>query len=199
MIPVKSKKLAEHISYAIYVCPECLEIDTFLCSGNHFHCEACSYDIEIDTYFFFKRPKGGKLYFDNIRDWYYWEEKYLNDLVIQKLGQKSLDPILVDKNSIVFHRTDGVKMVEIGVADVSLYIDRIEINYHEREKSIMNFDDLQTINPQVKENVEIIYKGQAYRIVGYRDGVSALKWEVAVNAIWRESGQMSKLSPYIKP
>ena len=199
MIPVKSKKLAEHISYAIYVCPECHEIDTFLCRGNHFHCEACSYDIEIDSYVFFKRPKGGKLYFDNIRDWYYWEEKFLNDLVIQKLRKESSDPILVDKNSKVFHRADGVKMEEIGTADVSLFTDRIEIAYHEREKFNMNFDDLQTINPQVKENIEIIYNGEAYRIVGYREGISALKWEVAVNAIWREAGQKSKLSPYIKP
>ena len=62
----------------------------------------------------------------------------------------------------------------------------------------MNFNDLQTINPQVNERLEIFYKSEAYRIVGSRDGVSALKWEVALNAIWNKLGQKHKLSAYIK-
>ena len=61
----------------------------------------------------------------------------------------------------------------------------------------MNFSELQTINPQVNERLEIYYKNEAYRIIGSHDGVSALKWEVAVNAIWKKLGQHNKLSHYI--
>ena len=43
------------------------------------------------------------------------------------------------------------------------------------------------------------YNNESYRLFGGRPGVSALKWEVAVNAIWKKLGQEIKLSPYINP
>ena len=61
----------------------------------------------------------------------------------------------------------------------------------------LNFNELQTINPQLHERLEIFYNNEAYRIIGSRPGVSALKWDVAVNAILKKMGQTAKLSPYI--
>ncbi len=191
LIKVHSKVLAEHISHALYVCPQCHEIDTFICKGNRFICNCCQYDIEINSYSFFERISAGKLYFDNIRDWYYWQESFLKE--------EYSEVVFSDKDSEVFYGGQGGRFVLMGRADVSLFIDRIEFDFDSKEKLIMNYDDLQTINPQVHERLEIIYQDQAYRIVGSRDGVSALKWEVAVNTVWRESGQNHKLSPYICP
>ncbi|MBT4340127.1 MAG: hypothetical protein HOD63_16175 [Bacteroidetes bacterium] len=77
-------------------------------------------------------------------------------------------------------------------------MDRIDLCFQENSKQItFNFNDLQAINPQVHERLEIYYKNEPYRIIGSREGVSALKWEVAVNAIWKKLGQENKLSPYI--
>jgi hypothetical protein len=88
----------------------------------------------------------------------------------------------------------------IGKADVQLYTNRIELVFLDKPRIItFDFDGLQTINPQVKEMLEIYYKGEAYRVIGNRQGVSALKWEVAINAIWKNLGQSVKLSPYILP
>ncbi len=61
-----------------------------------------------------------------------------------------------------------------------------------------NFNDLQTINPLVNEKLEIFYNDEAYGIIGGTESVSALKWEVAMDAIWKNLGQLHKLSPYIK-
>ena len=87
----------------------------------------------------------------------------------------------------------------IGNANIKLFTNRIEIQFIENKKTIsLNYNDLQTINPQVNDRLEMFYNNEAYRVIGSRQGVSALKWEVAVNAIWKKLGQENKLSPYIQ-
>ena len=197
MIPIRSRKRAEHISHALYICPECKTIDSYRCKGNNFHCVECGYNIHIDKYGFFERQGEGELYFDNIRDWYYWEEKFLVDHVLKKMDENTGEMIFKDLNSKVFISEEDSEMQYKGNADISFFTDKIIINYHDIDEEILNFDDLLTINPQVSEKLEIFYKDLAYRIIGGRPGVSALKWEVASNAVWKKLGQDSKLSPYI--
>jgi len=81
-------------------------------------------------------------------------------------------------------------MIFIGTADIKLFINKIEINFkNKKDVFTLNFNDLQTINPQVNERLEIYYKNTAYRIIGNQPGVSALKWELALNVIWKLLGQ----------
>jgi 1-acyl-sn-glycerol-3-phosphate acyltransferase len=198
LIPIRSTKKAEHISHALYLCPECKSIDSFRCSGNEFLCEDCGYDIAIDRYGFFARKNGDKLFFDNIRDWYYWQEGYLINHVKEKLRNNNSGPFFRDEGSRVFSSNGNSKKSDLGEADISLFHDRISFRFRNGEERDLNFNDLKTINPQVNEELEIYYGDEAIKVVGARPGVSALKWEVAMNAIWRQLGQSSKLSPYIK-
>lgn len=197
MIPIRSKIRAEHISHALYICPECKSIDSFRCKGNDFRCEKCGYDIHINLFGFFERISNGQLHFDNIRDWYNWEEKFFSDLVLDKMETKSTEVIFRDIASKIYYSETDTNLEFKGEADVLMYTDRIVIKYHDLPEEILNFHDLQTINPQVYERLEIYYNNHAYRVVGARPGVSALKWELAVNTIWKKLGQRVKLSPYI--
>ena len=195
---IHSKKRAEYISHALYLCPECKAIDTFSAKGNNFYCRSCGYDIHINKYGFFERKSFGKLYFDNIKDWFDREEEEMLNLISEKIKTDVKELIFEDKASKVFTEDEHFNMNLTGIADIKLYIDRIEINYKDHNKDlIFNFDDLQTINPQVNERLEIYYKNTAYRIIGNQPGVSALKWELALNAIWKYLGQNHKLSTYI--
>jgi len=198
MNKIKSKKKAEYINHALYICPKCNAIDSFRVNGNDFYCSKCNYDIHINEYSFFERKTEGKLFFDNIRDWYNWQEKWLLEYISGKVDNKFDDVIFEDKNSKVYHSNSELDLSYIGNADIKLFIDRIEIHFLTESRIItMNYRDLQTINPQVNEMLEIFYDNEAYRIIGSRKGVSALKWEVAVNAIWNKIGLENKLSPYI--
>ncbi|MCB2194401.1 MAG: 1-acyl-sn-glycerol-3-phosphate acyltransferase [Bacteroidetes bacterium] len=198
MNKIRSDKRAEHISFALYTCPECEAIDSFRAEGNDFKCLYCNYDVHIDEYGFFERPNGGKLYFDNIRDWYNWEGKWLVDYVKQKFDVQSKEVIFEDKNSKIYHTTSDGDLDFIGVADIRLFINRLEIDFKDKEECmIMTLDDLQTISPQINDRLEMYYKDEAYRAIGEREGVSALKWEIAVNTIWKRMGQTNKLAPYV--
>lgn len=194
---VRSKHKAEYINHALYVCPECLSIDSFKAKGNDFYCTECNYDIRINKYSFFERITKGKLHFDNIRDWFDWEEKYMLNFINEKVNKNCSEVIFADKRSKVYKSNQKQEMEYIDDADIKFYIDKIVIVYYNNESFTINYDDLQTINPQVKERLEIFYNNEAYRIIGGRPGVSALKWEVAVNAVWKKMGQEHKLSAYI--
>ncbi len=195
---IHSKKRAEYINHALYLCPGCKAIDTFSANGNDFYCRSCGYDIYINKYGFFKRKSFGKLYFDNIKDWFNREEEEMLNLISEKIKSGFKDLIFEDKASKVFTEDENFNMIFTGTADIKLYINRIEIDFKDnKENLILNFDDLQTINPQVNERLEIYYKNTAYRIIGNKPGVSALKWELALNAIWKHLGQDYKLSSYI--
>lgn len=199
MNKIHSAHKAENINHALYICPECHTIDSFKTAGNNFECALCGYDIHIDEYGFFERASEGKLFFDNIRDWYYWEEKWLLRHVADLFDKKSNDFIFEDQNSAFYETNENDEIVFVDHVDIKLYIDRIEIYFYtKKEKKTLNFDDLQTINPQVNDRLEIFYNNKAYRAIGHRPGVSALKWEVALNAIWNKLGQKHKLSAFIE-
>jgi 1-acyl-sn-glycerol-3-phosphate acyltransferase len=195
---IKSGKRAEFINHALYVCPQCHAIDSFEVNNNDFYCTRCNYSIHINNYGFFELRQGKELYFDNIKDWYKWEETCLLNTVKEKYLNNYDKEILQDRDSSIFHTKGKGKAEFIGKADISLFTDRIEIKYTDKGfTEVLDFEKLQTINPQVREALEIYYDNQAFRVIGGRKGVSALKWEVAMNAIWGLKGDMTKLSPYI--
>ncbi len=199
MHKIYSRNKAEHIGHALYVCPSCYAIDSFRAAGNNFSCTDCHYDIHIDVYGFYKRISKGELFFNNIRDWYNWEEKWLLNYVNNKFDNKSANVIFEDKNSKFFHSSSDGEMDFIDTVNLKLYTDKIEIeSLSNKKRIILNFEDLQTINPQINERIEIYYADEAYRFVGEGAGVSGLKWEVAVNALWKKLGQNHKLSVYIE-
>ena len=198
MNKIHSERRAEHIGHALYVCPQCYAIDSFKSEGNDFKCAKCNYDIHIDDCGFFERETAGKLFFDNIRDWYYWQEKWMAKFVNDRLDNHPNELIFEDLNSEIYHTQSDYKLDYLGNADVKLFPDRIEIRFkNNREKLEFKFEDLQTISPQINERLEIYFQNEAYRIIGSVPGVSALKWEVAANIIWKKIGQTTKLVSYI--
>lgn len=199
MNKIYSDKKAEHIGHALYVCPECNAIDSLISEGDDFKCTKCNYDIHIDDFGFFERKSDGKLYFDNIRDWNIWQQKWLTNLVHDELNRNSEEILFEDINSNIYHTTTAGNPDFIGKANVKLFIDRIEFHFQDnRDTLVMKLEDLQTISPQINERLEIYYNNHAYRVIGDVPGVSALKWEIAVNVIWKGLGQSSKLVSYLQ-
>jgi 1-acyl-sn-glycerol-3-phosphate acyltransferase len=195
---LRSNHRAEWISHALFVCPSCQAIDSFVCHRNDFECSDCNYSIQIDSYGFFQLLAGEKLFFDNIRDWFDWQERWLLEFVTQKVHEQQKQYLFEDINSEVLRCGKNLKFQSLGQADIRLYIDRIEIRFSNEAHFLnLSFNDIQTLNPQVNENVELIMGDQMYRFVGGRPGVSGLKWELAANAIWKQLGHVQKLSPYI--
>ena len=198
MNPIKSDTRAEFLSYALFVCPECNAIGSFTSKRNDFICESCGYHIYVDTYRFFELRNGRKLYFDNIRDWFNWQEEKFVQFIKSALEKESKEPILLDKNFKVFKAKGKEVFKPIGSGSLSLMCNSVIFEFdNHADKIIFDLNELKTINPQVKERLELFYKDSTYRFENIEPGISGLKWEYAVNVIWKNKGQYHKLSSYL--
>ncbi len=121
-IKINSNCKAEFINHALYVCPYCRAIDSFNAKGNCFYCKKCNYDICINEFGFFDRKSEGQLYFDNIRDWFSWQETFFSNLIREKHSLNFDGELLHDKNSKVYHSKENGGFEFIGVTDISLFI-----------------------------------------------------------------------------
>ena len=196
---IYSRRKAEYIGHTLFVCPECHAWDRFSSVANDFWCTSCDYRLHIDSLGFFKVMSDHKLHFDNIRDWYDWQKEWTFQYVRNLYLQQHSGLIFKDKNSLIYISNSVGDLIPAGVADLCLYLDRIEFVFIEDGRVIQLYlKELQTINPQVDEKLEIIHMEGSYRSVGGRPGVSGLKWEIVVNAIWQMMGEKHKLSPYIQ-
>ncbi len=138
MNKIYSKHKAEHISHALYVCPECNAIDSFRAKFNDFKCIDCNYDIHINKFGFFERISERKLFYDNIRDWYNWQENWLLNYVNDKFDNNYIYPVFEDKNSKIYHSALNDEIRYVDTANIKLYIDRILILQIKKRSSNIN-------------------------------------------------------------
>lgn len=187
---------AEYISYVLFTCPTCNSVGKIESHRNDFHCISCKGKWHIDPYGFFK-GRDHKTKFDNIIDWYDWQQNYFTSFIQRHIDAGNSDSIFSDDNMKVFkEKNKGFRRV--GKCKMYFFIDRIELHYKNGEVEILNLDQIQTLSPQLRERIEITHDGQAIRIVGKKKGVSGLKWEMACNTVWKNKGQGYKLSTYFK-
>ena len=191
-----SSHRAEYISFVLFTCPQCKSIGQISNHGNNFSCTSCNSEWHIDDYGFFEGITHESK-FDNIIAWSDWQQLYYTTLIEKYLESNSEEALLSDKNMIVFkERNKGFRRV--GKCNMQFFRDRIELHYSKGKIEILPLDKIQTLSPQLRERIEIIYDDKAIRIVGKKKGVSGLKWEMACNTYWKKSGQDYKLSTYFK-
>jgi hypothetical protein len=166
---IRSSYRAEHLGFVLFCCPACKSIGQIRSLKNDFECKSCGQKHHVNQYGFFEIIAGGTDTFDNLRDWYEWQR-----LSFEKFIQEHL-----------------------GTATISFYINRLLIRFNDGRQMEMPLDQIQTLNPQLRERIELIFKGQNFRITSKTPGISGLKWEFAANAIWQLTGQEFKQSSYL--
>lgn len=193
---IYSFEKAEYISYVLFTCPKCKSIGEISTKGDDFYCTSCESKWRVNKLGFFE-GKGHESQFDNINDWYDWQLSYFNHFIEDKVNANYNDVIFSDKNMVLFkEKKNGFRRV--GLCDMYFYVDRIEIIFQRGKKMILPIKDIQTLSPQLRERIEILFDDKAFRVKGRRKGVSGLKWEMACNVVWKKEGQEYKLSTYFQ-
>jgi 1-acyl-sn-glycerol-3-phosphate acyltransferase len=195
---IYSNHRAEHIGFVLFLCPECKSIGQISSHHNHFGCSKCGMEVYINRLGFFEGKSGKEIQFDNIRDWYDWQWVEFKDVVQFAFRERNQQVLFLDLVMIVFQQK-GEDMKNMGSAKLHFYIDRIEILFEAGGELVFELNEIESISTELKERLEISYAGISYRIVGKKPGKSALKYEMAANAIWELTGLEQKLSTYLKP
>lgn len=193
---INSRHRAEYINYVLFYCPSCKSIGKIKAQQNEFECTSCGNKHHVNQYGFFELLKGDQRHFDNIRDWFTWQREAFENFVEGHFRKKTFAPLFEDHNMRIHIEADQ-KFTLIGEASMYFYINRILIKFENGKQMEFRIEDIQTMNPQLRERIEVFHKGQAYRITSKTPGISGLKWEFATNAIWQMTGQEFKQSTYL--
>lgn len=194
---VQSNKRAEFINHVLFICPDCNSIGQLFSHGNSFGCTTCGTEYFVNPSSFFVRTDESKTRFENIRDWFAWQNNELEKRIEDHFGYALKTPLFFD-DEMVFFEEEGEDFKEVGLGRLSFFIDRI-VFANEWVKRELYFKDIQTISPQLKERIELFHQSRALRIVGKNRGVAGVKWEIAANTIWRLTGEGHKISTYFNP
>lgn len=65
----------------IYKCPRCGNEFTLKIDGETMTCDDCGYSIKMDCYYDVTPNYDGKLYFDNVDDWFKWQRNTVTETV----------------------------------------------------------------------------------------------------------------------
>ena len=119
-VPFRGKRLAEHLETLLFICPKCGVMHRLVSENDRFSCESCGMETRYSVSGFFS---GGKLPFDNVRDWNRWQEER-----IRKLCQNAgCEPIFSDSD-FQLRRVDSARGSEyIGSGSMLLYKDHLEL------------------------------------------------------------------------
>ncbi|MCB0651601.1 MAG: 1-acyl-sn-glycerol-3-phosphate acyltransferase [Saprospiraceae bacterium] len=193
---IRGNSRAEYLSYVLFHCPACKSIGKIESTGNDFVCTACGQKHHVNPFGFFEKTEGKGDSFDNIRDWFDWQRTTFENFIQEQFRRKTYAPLFTDESMEVY-RANHEKMEHLGSATISFYINRLLIRFENGKQMEMPIEHIQTLNPQLRERIEIIFKDHHYRITSHKPGISGLKWEIAVNAIWQLTGQGFKQSTYL--
>ena len=150
----KSKKSAEYLERAYYVCPKC-GLTTFRSEGNTFRCEKCGMGGEYGP----DLKIRGNFPFENTLQWYDYQASYINSLDVTTMTEEPLyqDTANVTK-VIVYKRKEPL----LKNARLELYGDRVVIN----GDMVFPFKDTHAVTVLGRNKLNIYFGGEVFQFKG---------------------------------
>ena len=154
----KGKHKAEYIERAIYVCPNC-GLSQFESWLNRFKCLNCDLELEYNEHLKFEKIKGDK-YFDNIRDWYDYQNDYINKIDILNLNDEVIYSDKVELFEVIVYKR---KKKISSACTLKMYKDRYELIY-KKNSIILKYDDINATSVLGKNKMNIYIDDKIYQI-----------------------------------
>ncbi len=120
----KGKRLAEDIESAYFYCPSCHAMNTLKSIDNKVSC-SCGLELLYNTKGRFEKTQG-KTYFEKTTDWYHAQLDALETFI----DNKSSQVLFEDSHEAVLEVIESTKKVPIGQANLSLYKNRVELDFN---------------------------------------------------------------------
>lgn len=152
----KSKKRAENIERALYMCPNCGSVSTITSKGVHFSCTNCGKQWEY-TEDLHIAPDDN---FSVISDWYNWEKEE-----IVNLAESSDGEIFVDDNIELYQSIRFKKKQKI--AGKRITADRYGLTVYDGE-TVMRypFEQIDAVALVHRNKFDFYFNGETYQVKG---------------------------------
>ncbi len=169
----RQRRRAEWLETMLFMCPHCQTINTLRSHKEHLTCQACRYEVRLNTYFEFEQISNHPLYFSNLYEWNKWQMRTLRDhpAKIEGLIDDQVELFQQDKNLDEFH------VVRLGKGTVS-FVNNQFVFHSPRYDQVFDFSKVQGLNVWAVNVLEFYYEDLLYRFTYHTKHLSAYKWEV---------------------
>ena len=159
----KSRKKAEYLERAMYVCPKC-GLSEFESHGNTIACKKCGLTI---TYGEDKTLSGQDFPFRFVKQWYEYQEAFINNMDVTACTEKPLYEEIAAFSEVFVYKC---KKLRSKKAKICLYGDRITI-----DDQVYGFDQVDAVTVLGKNKLNIYAGKQLFQLKGSKR-FNALKY-----------------------
>ena len=181
-----SKKSAEYLERAIYVCPDC-GLSSFYSKGDTVTCLRCQKKVRYGADKRLTVDAGG-FPFTYVNDWYEYQKAFINRLDLSKYREVAAFTDITMLSEVVVYKK---KYKLRKSASVSLYGDRIVIDEGKENEMILPFSEVSALAVLGRNKANIYHGKQVFQLKGDKR-FNALK---DVNFYYRykniESGELN--------
>lgn len=165
-----SKKRAEYIERAIYVCPEC-GLSVFESQKDIIRCKKCGLEAKYLPSLKFESSKG-KFPFTYMNDWYDYQKDFISNCNTLEYSEKpafrdnaNLFEVIVYKN----------KKPLVKNCKISLYGNRVVFDEGGENELVLSFDDVSVVSVLGRNKLNIYHNSKIYQLKGEKS-FNALKY-----------------------
>ncbi len=176
----RSRKSAEYLERAIYVCPKC-GISELRSEGRLFKCTRCGITAEYGDDLSIAGV-GSRLPFRSVYEWYDYQTSYINSMDVQSRADEQIAADTADLYEVVLYKRK--RLVAKGT-DVKLYGGRIEISSGGEMLLSAGFDDTSVVTVLGRNKLNIYYGGKVWQLKSHKR-FCALKY---MNIFYRYTNQ----------
>lgn len=151
----KSRRRAEYIERALYICPECRSVGTIRSEGTRFACTACGKSAEFTEDLHISPPVCG---YGCIYEWYEWQRREIVARVAE--GETVSDDGILFRESLKFKRKVKLGGTRVSMDRENLYITGEGANY------VYPLKDIFAITAVGKKKFNFYYDGRTLQIKG---------------------------------
>lgn len=166
----KSKRPAEYLERAIYVCPFC-KLSKFESNKNEITCKGCNKTViygEDKTL----SGKGFDFPFNFVNDWYEYQQDFVNSLDIEPFYNT---PMFEDKSMLRQVIVYKKKILLREEANLKLYSNKITIDEGKENELILPFDKVSAVSVLGKNKLNVYIEDKIYQFKGSKR-FNALKY-----------------------
>lgn len=156
-----SRKRAEYLERAIYVCPFC-GLSTFESHGNEFECKNCGKVITYGTDKVLSGV-GFDFPFRFVNDWYEYQNSFINDLDVTKLTEKEVYQDRAKMSRVILNER---KVPLRSDAVLKLYGDRMTVDEGTADEMVFHFSQTGAVTVLGRNKLNVYTDDDVFQFKG---------------------------------
>lgn len=155
----KSKKSAEYLERAVYVCPFC-GLSEFESNGKEIECKKCNRKI---IYGDDKKLTGVgfDFPFEFVTTWYDYQKDFVNALDLAQYNEK---PMYVERSNVSEVIVNERKNILFENAEIRLYGDKVTVNEGSEGSLVFRFDEVTAVSVLGRNKLNIYHDKRVFQL-----------------------------------